>query len=143
MIDLAVPRDIDPRAAELPEVRLYNIDDVQAHASTNLLERERECAAVEPIVEDELRRFQEWRHSLAAAPTISALREHAEGIRQAELERTLARVRDLSADDRERVDALTRAIVKKLLHAPLARIKDPEDGPRFAEAARDLFDLQT
>jgi glutamyl-tRNA reductase len=142
LVDLAVPRDVDPRVAELPEVRLYNIDDVQAHATANLLEREREALAVEPIVEEELRRFQEWRHSLAAAPTIAALREHAESIRRQELGRTFARMGDLSEGDQERIDALTRAIVKKLLHTPFSRIKDPDDGPRFAEAARDLFDLQ-
>lgn len=143
IIDLAVPRDVDPRVAELPEVRLYNIDDVQAHATTNRQEREREASAVDPIVEEELRRFQEWRHSLAASPTIAALREHAESIRQSELERTLSRLSDLGDADRERIDALTKAIVKKLLHTPFARIKDPDDGPRFAEAARDLFDLHT
>jgi glutamyl-tRNA reductase len=83
-----------------------------------------------------------WRLSLGAAPTFAALREHAESIRRQELGRTFARMGDLSEGDQERIDALTRAIVKKLLHTPFSRIKDPDDGPRFAEAARDLFDLQ-
>ena len=85
-----------------------------------------DLSAIGTLSEEELRRFQEWRYSLAASPTIAALREHAEAIRRAEVDRTLARMREVTPEDRERIDALTRAIVKKLLHTPFARIKDPD-----------------
>jgi len=81
-----------------------------------------------------------WLRSLEVVPTVASLRSQAEALRRAELERTLART-SMSAEDRERVEAMTSALVKKLLHAPIRRLKEPGQGQRYVEATRALFDL--
>ena len=96
--------------------------------------------AAEAIVEEEVAKFGDWLRSLEVVPTVSCLRERADAVRLAEVERTLAKM-ELSAADRKRVEAMTPAIVKKLLHAPIARLKEPGEGERYVEAARALFGL--
>ena len=139
-IDIAVPRDIDPAIKGLPNAHLYDIDDLQELARDNIREREKEVAAVEAIVDEEVERFGEWWSSLDVVPTIAALRERGEEIRRSELERTLARMPALAEGDRERLDALTRAIMKKVLHAPISHLRDAE-GRGDTAAVRRLFDL--
>ena len=139
-IDIAVPRDIDPAVRTLPNVRLFDIDELQAVAERNLELRRGELSAAEAIVDEDVAKFGEWLRSLAVVPTVAALQERADALRLAELERTLSRM-DLSAEDRARIEAMTSALVKKLLHAPIARLKDPADGERYAESARALFGL--
>lgn len=140
LIDIAVPRDIDPGAREVAGVRLFDIDELQEVATHNMHLRRQELAAAEQIVEDEVTKFGDWLRSLEVVPTVSSLRAHAEAIRVAELGRTLAKTTMPDAD-RRRVEAMTSAIVKKLLHAPIARLKTPGEGERYVEAARALFDL--
>jgi len=140
LIDIAVPRDIDPAVRDLPSVRLYDIDELQAVAERNLELRRGELAAAEAIIEDDVAKFADWLRSLAVVPTIAALQERADALRLAELERTLSRM-DLPPEDRARVEAMTAALVKKLLHAPINRLKDPADGERYTAAARALFAL--
>ena len=140
LIDIAVPRDVDPAVRALPGVTLHDIDDLQAVARENMSLRRNELGQAEAIVEDEVTKFGDWLRSLEVVPTVASLRARAEAVRLAELERTLAKT-TLSTADRKRIEAMTSAIVKKLLHAPIARLKTPGDGERYVETARALFAL--
>ena len=140
LIDIAVPRDIDPGAREVPNVHLYDIDDLQNVARGNLQLRRNEVAQAEVLVEEEVAKFSDWLRTLAVVPTVASLRARAEAVRIAELERTLAKT-SMSPADRKRVEAMTSAIIKKLLHAPISRLKQPGEGERYVETARALFDL--
>jgi glutamyl-tRNA reductase len=142
LVDIAVPRDIDPGVRDVPGIHLYDIDGLQGIAQANINLRRQEVAQVEEIVEDAVVRYSDWLRSLEVVPTIAALREDAEAVRAAELERTLARTR-MSAADRKRVEAMSKALVKKLLHAPVSRLKTAGEGERFVEAARALFNLDS
>jgi glutamyl-tRNA reductase len=140
LVDIAVPRDIEPAAREVPGVHLFDIDDLQERAQGNLHLRRQEVAQAELIIEEEVAKFGDWLRSLAVVPTIAALRSRAESIRAAEVERTLAKT-NLSAADKKRVEAMASALVKKLLHEPVSRLKKPGEGERYVEAARSLFAL--
>jgi glutamyl-tRNA reductase len=140
LIDIAVPRDVEPSVREVPGVHVYDIDEVQALAERNLQLRKQEVRAAETIVDEEVARYVRWLRAQQAVPTVAAIRARAEAARRAELERTLAKL-DLSDDARRKIDAMTSALVKKLLHAPIARLKSPGEGERYAQAARALFDL--
>jgi glutamyl-tRNA reductase len=140
LIDIAVPRDIDPAAGELPSVHLYDIDDLQGLVERNMDARRREAAKVERIVEEGVERFVEWQRGLGVVPTVAALRARAEAVRDAELERTIKRLNGLSPEQRQSVEAMATALVKKLLHDPISRLKG-DDGERYVAAARDLFSL--
>ncbi len=140
IIDIAVPRDVDPAVGEAPGVHLYDIDGLQGIAQSNINLRREEIAQVESIVEEAVTKFSDWLRSLEVVPTVSSLRARAEAVRLAELERTLSKTK-MSAADRERVEAMSAAIVKKLLHAPIRRLKAPGEGERYVEAVRALFDL--
>jgi glutamyl-tRNA reductase len=140
MIDIAVPRDINPAVREIAGAHLYDIDGLQGIAQANINLRRNELTQVEAIVDEAVIKFSDWLHSLEVVPTVSSLRTRAEATRLAELERTLSKTK-MSAADRKRVEAMTAAIVKKLLHAPIARLKTPGEGERYDEATRALFDL--
>jgi glutamyl-tRNA reductase len=141
LIDIAVPRDVDPSVRELSGVHLFDIDDLRSVARENMNARRAEIQRVEAIVEEELARFSEWLRSLQVVPTIAALRKRAEAIQRAELERTLPRL-NLSEDARRRVEAMSAAIVKRLLHDPILRLKQESDGERYVAAVRELFRLE-
>jgi glutamyl-tRNA reductase len=113
---------------------------LRAVADQNLDLRKQEVGAAERIIEEDVARYGEWLRSLQALPTVAAISARAEEIRAAELERTLARL-DLPAEVRERMDAMTSALVKKLLHGPLTRLKSQGEGERYVAAARALFGL--
>jgi glutamyl-tRNA reductase len=143
LLDLAVPRDVDPAVAELPGVRLIGVDDMRAICEANRAARTAEVASAEELVAAEVARFMEWWATQEVVPTIRALRERAEAIRTAELHRTLAKLPDLSPREQEAIGALSAAIVNKLLHQPIARLKDPEAGGQLAQVVQQLFQLQS
>lgn len=144
LIDIAVPRDVDPEVADVPHVRLYDVDHLNEHLEQSLAERATEVPQVEQIIREEQAAFMEFLSSLNMLPLISNLRQQAEGIRLAELERTLRRLPDLTDAERMRIDAMTRALVKKLLEAPTQRLRAEAGSfraPEYAEVARALFNL--
>jgi glutamyl-tRNA reductase len=143
LIDLGVPRNIDPAVNALENAYLYDIDDLQEVAASNAEERRREAEQGERIVLEEEQQFDGWLMALQAVPTIRHLRARADAIRQQELRRFSA---GSGLDDQqlERVDGLTRSLINKILHAPLARLRaqtDREEGLAVLEAARELFAL--
>ena len=145
LIDIAVPRDIDPRVNDLDNVYLYDIDDLEAEVAANLSSREREAVRAEAIVDREVVQFMRWLQSLDVVPTIISLRERFEGVRQAELEKALGRLGDLRDDQREAVAALTASIINKLLHQPMTELKrqaSSRDGHHYAAILRALFRLE-
>ncbi|HEX9114536.1 MAG TPA: glutamyl-tRNA reductase [Anaerolineae bacterium] len=141
LIDIAVPRDIDPAAAEIPGVTVRNIDDLHAVVAANLDQRRSDSRRAETIIDAEIAEFMAWFGALAVAPVITDLREQADMIRRRELERARHR---LSPNDLDLVDMLTQRIVNQLLHQPTVRLKEhacQSDGALYAEALRDLFAL--
>ena len=142
LLDLAVPRDIDRQAAAIPGVRLIDVDDLQAVCAANRAARASEVDAAEALVESEVARFMEWWAMQEVVPTIRALRERAEAIRMAELERTLAKLPDLSPREQQAIQALSAAIVNKLLHQPIASLKEAGTGSQLAQAVQQLFRLK-
>ena len=143
LIDLAVPRDLDPAIHELPGCYLYDIDDLQAVVAESLAGRRTEAARAEEIVAAEAERFRAWQASLDVVPAIASLRARAEEIRARELAR--ARLSGLSEQDRRAVESLTAQIVSKLLHLPTVRMKEAAagaDGGTYADVVRDLFGLE-
>jgi glutamyl-tRNA reductase len=139
LIDIAVPRDVDPAVGQLPGVRLFDIDDIQAVSRAGMRGRRRQILRVEAHVEDEVDDFMEWWRSLDALPVIAALRERAEDGRRRELERTLRALPDLDDEQKARIKAMSRAIVKKMLDRPIARLKNGASTGTYVDAMRDLF----
>ena len=141
MLDLAVPRDIDPAVRRVAGVTLYDIDDLQPFIDG--LERVPGLPYTDAGVEEEVNRFMSWWDSRLVIPTITALRDRAEDIRQAELAKTFGHLPNLSVEERRRIDALTSAIVKKLLHQPIMSLKDAQSQPDRVDAIRELFALHS
>jgi len=145
LIDLAVPRDLEPAIHELPGCYLYDIDDLEAVVTESLAGRRNEAARAEQIVAAEAERFRAWQASLDVVPAIASLRAFAEEVRAGELARAQGRLGALSEDDRKAVESLTSQIVNKLLHLPTVRLKEAAagaDGGAYADVVRDLFGLR-
>jgi glutamyl-tRNA reductase len=126
-IDIAVPRDVDPRMNEVDGCFVYDIDDLQQVAQANQADRSKEAAAAERIVADEVTRYHRRLESLVAVPAIVALQRQAEEIRLAELARIGPKLASLSPVEREAIDSLTRALTAKLLHPQLVALKQPKE----------------
>jgi glutamyl-tRNA reductase len=144
LIDIAVPRDIDPGVAHIAGCYLYDIDDLQGVVAVNRRQREREVAQAEDIVNEELARMNEWLAGLEVVPTIAQLRSAFNGIREAELARLGGKLAGLSPAQRDQVEQLTTAIVNKILHLPTVRMKElaaERDAYVYVDALRQLFDL--
>jgi glutamyl-tRNA reductase len=144
LIDIAVPRDIDTEVGRLQDVTLYDIDDLERVVEDNLNGRRREAERAEQLVRREVARFQRWQRGNRAEPAVRALWERAEGLRQRELARASASWASLSPADRERLDTLTRSLVKRLLREPtvaLRRAVESDEGLREIENFRRLFGL--
>jgi glutamyl-tRNA reductase len=144
LIDIAVPRDIDPACAELEGVSLYDIDDLQAVVARNLSSREVQTPRALEIVEEEIHRFARWLGQLDALPTVSALREHGNAIVEQVLAENSGRWESASARDIARVEAIARAVMSRLLHEPTIRLRSlsSERGHASLEIVRELFGLQ-
>jgi glutamyl-tRNA reductase len=144
LIDIAVPRDVDPACAELEGVSLYDIDDLQAVIARNLSTREGEVPRAEEIVEQEIHRFARWLGQLDALPTVSALREHAGAIVDQVLAENASRWESASPRDLARVEVIARAIVSRLLHEPTIRLRSLSEarGHASLELVRELFGLR-
>lgn len=141
LLDLAIPHDIDRAVAELPGVKLFNVDDLQVICIANRASRATEIAHADALVGEAVEKFNEWWGTRLATPTIRALRERAEAIRAAEVQRTLARFPQLSEREQAAIQALSEAIVNKLLHPPISSLK-ASAGPELIGAARQLFGVE-
>lgn len=143
IVDIAVPRDVDPSVAQVPGVVLRDIDDLRGVVEAGIGSRVSEVSKVETIINDEVGDFLEWQHSTEIAPTASALVTWAEAIRSGELERVQDQL-GLPAEQRAELDKLTKRIVSKLLHPPLNRAKElasSKQGHVYLTALRELFEL--
>ncbi|WP_348266334.1 glutamyl-tRNA reductase [Edaphobacter paludis] len=141
-IDIAVPRDVDPRMNEVEGCFVYDIDDLQQVAQANLADRSREAEAAETIVTREVDKYLQRLQALNAVPAIQSLQQYAETIRQAELRRSQSKLASLTPDQREAVEALTRSLTAKFLHHPLTGIRQAaQQGD--AQALADLQRLYT
>lgn len=141
IIDIAMPRDVEPSAGEIEQVFLYNIDDLQATVRENLARRASEVSRAEAIVSEEVEKFGQWLRARGAIPTVVALRQRFESIRRSELDRLAS---SLPPESRGRVDDITRLIVEKLLLTPTEQLKavsDPETVGTYSEALTRLFGL--
>jgi glutamyl-tRNA reductase len=144
LIDIAVPRDVEPRAGEIEQVFLYNIDDLQALVRENLERRGGEIGRAEQIVDEEVHKFSTWHRSREAVPTIVALRRRFENIRRSELERLEPKLAGLPPEARARVDEITRLMIEKLLLQPTEQLKSAGDAhlvAQYAYALSRLFGL--
>jgi len=144
LIDIAVPRDIDSDAANIPGVKLFDIDGLNAQLEDSLTRRMDEVPHVKQILDEELIEFENYLNSLEMLPIIADIRQQAEAIRIAELEKTLRRMPDLTDAERDRIEALTHSLVKKILDRPTRRLRDESTcphAPQYATVARTLFGL--
>ncbi len=146
-IDIAVPRDLDPRLNELENVYLYDIDDLSNVVEINKSERDKEAVKASRIVDEETLKFERWFVGLAVTPTIQALKEKMDGIGQLELDRTLARMPDMTDADRDNLSRMVMAITAKILHDPLMYLKSESCAGRDnsdlkVTTVRELFGLQ-
>jgi len=143
-IDIAVPRDVDPDINQIPNVRCYDIDHLDARLTDSLAERQQEVPQVEAIITVETEAFMTWLNSLEIMPVISDLRAKADSIRRAEVDKTLRQLKGLSEADRQRIEAMSEALVNKLLHDATLRLKAEAGNGHAAEyaaAVRHLFAL--
>jgi glutamyl-tRNA reductase len=144
LIDIAVPRDIDPAAGEIDNVYLYNIDHLQGVVDANKEGRRAEAMKAEAIVAEEVEAFEGWFNSLEVVPTIVALREKVEGIVKGELEKSASWLGKLDEEERKRVEILTASIMNKILHEPMTGLKEEsreKDALPFVAVVRRLFRL--
>ena len=146
IVDIAVPRDVDPGVADIPGVTLLDMDDLKAFAEHSMDRRRREVARVRRIISAELERLRTERTAREVAPLVSALRSRGEDVRLAELERFRSKLEGVDARTAEAIEALTRGIVAKLLHEPTVRVKEAAGGARgelYADVLSALFDLDS
>ena len=144
LIDIAVPRDIDPDVADIPQVRLYDMDSLNDHLEHSLAERMAEVPQVKAIIEEEFLAFEDYMRSLEMIPIIADMRQQAETIRQTVLKKNMNKLPDLTDAERERIEAMTQALVKKILDAPTNRLRVEASSPRaseYAQITRALFNL--
>jgi glutamyl-tRNA reductase len=145
-IDIALPRDVDPQVATLPNIHLYNLDDLQLEVEKGIHLRLQETEHVQAIIAEEATDFERWLASLSVTGTISDLRQHIDALRQQELARTMRQLSPtLSEREVAAVQELSTRLVNKLLHTPMLRLKDAAaagQGHVYAEAMRYLFALE-
>ncbi|MBW6513074.1 MAG: glutamyl-tRNA reductase [Desulfuromonadaceae bacterium] len=146
MIDIAVPRDIDPRVNDIDNIYLYDVDDLQGVVAANLKGRKKEAKKAEMIVDQEIGQFFRWLGSLDVVPTVVALRKKLEDIRRSELDKTFGNLKGLDEKERKAIEALTAAIINKVLHQPTLLLKQSSNDATsdgYIDAVRALFNLET
>jgi glutamyl-tRNA reductase len=142
IIDISVPRNIDPAINDLENVYLYNVDDLQGVVDTNMFERQKEAEKAERIIAEELETFLKWQASLDSVPTIIALRAKAEEIRKEELDKLFSKIQDLGEKEKEAIEYMATAIMNKLIHPPTAALKgDTENKEMLVAAIRRLYGI--
>ena len=144
LIDISVPRNIDPAVRHVDNAFLFDIDDLKLRVQQNRAERLQEAEKADRMVGEEVLATMEWMKSLEVTPTIVALRSRVDEIKQAEVEKVLGRLSHLSQQDREVVEGLASSIVNKLIHRTMVTLKNEvnsSNGPAFVEAARRFFHL--
>ena len=144
IVDIAVPRDVDPAAAELDGVTLLDMDDLREFAEKGIRAREKEVSSVIEIINEELERFSNLFSARSVAPIVTQLHSRAEEIRNAELQKLFRKFPELTSEQLKGIETLTSVIANKLIHEPTVRLKDAAGTPkgeRLSEALQDLFDL--
>ena len=144
IVDIAVPRDVDPAAAELDGVTLLDMDDLREFAEKGIRAREKEVSSVKEIINEELERFSNLFSARSVAPIVTQLHSRAEEIRNAELQKLFRKFPELTSEQLKGIETLTSVIANKLIHEPTVRLKDAAGTPkgeRLSEALQDLFDL--
>jgi glutamyl-tRNA reductase len=145
LIDIAVPRNIDPEINKLDNLFLYDIDDLEQVVTANLKERRREAHRGEQIADQELEKYFRWLKTLDVVPTIVDLQSHLEQIRLQELARARSQLVDLTEQQQEVIDLLTRGLIHKILHQPIHHLKSlaqHPDGTKLVETVRKIFNLK-
>jgi glutamyl-tRNA reductase len=146
VVDVALPRDVDPGVGDIPDVTLLDLDDLKEYAQRSADRRRGEIGKVRAILAAEIERYRAERAAREVGPLVTSLRELAEDTRQGELDRFRAKLAKLDPEARELIDAITKGLVNKLLHEPTVRVKDAAGTPRgdyYADALASLFDLPT
>ena len=144
IVDIAVPRDVDPASAELDGVTLLDMDDLREFAEKGIRAREKEVSSVKEIINEELERFSNLFSARSVAPIVTQLHSRAEEIRNAELQKLFRKFPELTSEELKGIETLTSVIANKLIHEPTVRLKDAAGTPkgeRLSEALQDLFDL--
>ncbi len=141
IIDIAVPRDVNPEVKSIENVFLYDIDDLTVISDSNRQQREKEIERVMSIVDAEVARFMSWWNSLGVMPVITALVNKAENIRRDRLTKTLSKLPSLSEEDRTKIEAVTKSIVRRILHDPILCLKNNSDNNQYVQVVQKLFKL--
>ena len=142
IIDISVPRNIDPEINDLDNIYLYNIDDLQSVVDANIFERQKEAEKAEKIIEEEIETFLKWQSSLDSVPTIIALREKAEEIKKEELDKLLNRIPEIGEKEKKAIEYMASAIINKLIHPPTTALKeDPEDRDILIATIKRLYGI--
>ncbi|NLB17219.1 MAG: glutamyl-tRNA reductase [Syntrophomonadaceae bacterium] len=145
LIDIAVPRDIDPALADVPGIHLLDIDDLQNVVESNLINRKKAALQAEKIIVEEIDEFNDWMATLYVVPVVKALKQRAADIRDAELKRALNRMGDISPREEQIISSLASSIVNQLVHFPIISLKEKAATNQchlYAEVAKNLFDLE-
>ncbi|MBF0462385.1 MAG: glutamyl-tRNA reductase [Magnetococcales bacterium] len=144
-IDIAVPRDLDPKISDVDNAFLYDIDDLSKIVTSNQKDRGQEMAAAEEMILQAIPAFSRWLDTLEVVPTLVALRQRMETIRDQEVAKAVATWSDLTPAGQKRLEAMARLLVNKLLHSPLSQLRQlaaEPDGTLYVDAARKLFELE-
>ena len=142
LIDISVPRNLDPEINDLDNVYLYNVDDLQGVVDSNLFERKKEAEKAEKIIDEELETFLKWQSTLDSVPTIIAIREKAEEIKKEELDKFFHKMPGMGEKEREAIEYMAAALINKMIHPPTAALKeDSEDKDVLVATIRKLYGI--
>ena len=145
LIDIAVPRDVDPEVESLPNIRLFNIDDLESVVEQNLREREKESIHAQQIVEEEVQALMDRFKYLSFRPLMANLSERADSIRQREIRRAASKLPRLTSEEWKSIDQMTRMIVRKILRVPMSTMNSAagtSEEQFYSAAMKSLFQLE-